>query len=140
MRTLEARLRKIETVTAQVRPDRPHFWIFGHDRADLNRRVVAEFAAGRAEGRDTPFQVIWRGDEPLPPARWMKGSDLTREEEEDWFATVIETLGGHAHPRGDDGAFWDMLTAIDLLKAEIERRDTGTPCRGTVAEVAMQQW
>ena len=78
--------------------------------------------------------------DPLPPARWMKGSDLTPEEEDDWFATLLETMGKQAHPRGTDGAFWGMLTAIDLLKAEIERRDSGAPFRGTAAETAMQHW
>ncbi|KAB1068185.1 hypothetical protein [Methylobacterium planeticum] len=102
-------------------PDKPALWVFGYDMEDIDRRQAAEVEAGRARPSQG-FPVIWRGDDPVPPPRWAKGSDLTPEENEDWVATMVLMVGGEPHERGDKGWPLDLHIIIDGLKAEIERR------------------
>lgn len=58
MRSLEARLRTVEATMHQTCSDAPVLWVFGHDRADLERRLAAEMEAGRLRVRTMAFEVI----------------------------------------------------------------------------------
>lgn len=99
MRSLDIRLRKLEAGLGSS-DERPLFYVFGVDEADLRARVAAEIAAGRIRLGNSHRMVIWRGASPPPPARWTAPSDLRDDELEDAIATLAQQVGFPVHPRG----------------------------------------
>ena len=121
MRSHEARLRKLEAMRPTTVPDNPAFWMFGHCLEDMDCCFGEEVKDDQARS-GLAYPVIWRGDDPVPPARWAKPSDLTPEENEDWVATLMLIVGGEPRPRGDVQWPLHLPVIMDAIRAEIDQR------------------